>query len=236
MMKELSTKRQKHKIFIVDDHPMIRQGLTQLINQETDLTVCGEASDIRSSMDAVPACSPDVVIVDLSLGQESGIRLIEDLLLQCPSIKILVLSMHDESFYAERCFKAGAKGYIMKQEPPEKVLLAVKKVLKGELYLSDKLSSKLLHKFVSKNADVHSSPVEWLSNRELEVFQLIGQGLKTRKIAEQLNLSIKTIETHMDHIKKKLNLSDSRTLIMQAVQWAMSEESSIFQKNTSTGK
>jgi DNA-binding NarL/FixJ family response regulator len=229
-------KRQKHKIFIVDDHPIVRQGLSQLISQETDFTVCGEASDIPSALQAVQTHNPDVVIVDISLGQSSGIRLIEDLLLINPSYRILVLSMHDESLYAERCFKAGAKGYIMKQEPPEKVILAIKRLLSGELYLSEQLSNKMLHKLVSKQPDVNSSPLEILSNRELEVFQLIGQGLKTRKIAEQLNLSVKTIETYIDHIKKKMNFDNSHILILNAVQWFMSEQSPIDQRPSSQKK
>jgi DNA-binding NarL/FixJ family response regulator len=229
-------KRQKHKIFIVDDHPIIRQGLTQLINQEPDFAVCGEASDIPSALQAIQAHKPDIVIVDISLGQSSGIRLIEDLLLLYPSIQILVLSMHDESLYAERCFKAGARGYIMKQEPPEKVIFAIKKLLEGELYISDQLSNRLLHKFVAKHADINSSPIESLSNRELEVFQLIGQGLRTRKIAEQLNLSVKTVETYIDHIKKKMNFDNSHILILHAVQWFMSEQSQTAQKPKSQKK
>lgn len=229
-------KRQKHKIFIVDDHPIVRQGLSQLINQENDFSVCGEASDIPSALQAIQAHTPDVVIVDISLGQSSGIRLIEDILFMDPSYRILVLSMHDESLYAERCFKAGARGYIMKQEPPEEVILAIKKILDGELYLSDQLSNKLLHKFVAKQVDISSSPLESLSNRELEVFQLIGQGLRTRKIAEQLNLSVKTVETYIDHIKKKMNFDNSHMLILHAVQWFMSEQSQVFQKPRSQKK
>jgi len=213
----------KHKIFIVDDHPIVRQGLTQLINQDASLTVCGEASDMASALQAVPASQPDLVIIDISLGPDSGIRLIEYLLFSNPSLLILVLSMHDESLYAERCFRVGAKGYVMKQEPPEKVISALKIVLNGEVYISDKLSSKLLYKLVSKQSAAYSSPIEQLSNRELEVFQLIGKGFKTRKIAEQLNLSVKTVETYIDHIKRKMNLEDSRDLILHAVQWGMNE-------------
>jgi DNA-binding NarL/FixJ family response regulator len=229
-------KSQKHKIFIVDDHPIVRQGLSQLISQEADFIVCGEASDIPSALQAVQTHNPDVVIVDISLGQSSGIRLIEDLLLMNPLYRILVLSMHDESLYAERCFKAGAKGYIMKQEPPEKVILAIKRLLRGELYISEQLSNKMLHKFVTKQPDISSSPLEILSNRELEVFQLIGQGLRTRKIAEQLNLSVKTIETYIDHIKKKMNLDNSHILILHAVQWFMSEQSPVDQSPRSPKK
>ncbi|RJQ45025.1 MAG: DNA-binding response regulator [Nitrospiraceae bacterium] len=215
----------RHKVFLVDDHPIVRQGLAQLINQEPDLVVCGEASDIQSAVQDIQKSSPDIIIVDISLGQESGIRLIEDLLMQEPRLLILVLSMHDESLYAERCLKSGAMGYIMKQEPPEKVIQAIKKVLKGEMYISESLNVKLLQKFTAKKPDIYLSPIERLSNRELEVFQLIGQGLKTRKIAEQLNLSVKTIETYIEHIKRKMDFEDLRNLILHAVQWHMGEHS-----------
>lgn len=214
----------KYKVVIVDDHPIVRQGLGQLINQENDLQVCADASDIPSALQAVKDCRPDIAVVDISLGQSSGIRLIEDLSRLYPNLLILALSMHDESIYAERCLKAGARGYIMKKEPPEKVIAALKKILKGEIYVSFNLGEKLLQKFVTKKDGVYSSPIEQLSNRELEVFQLIGQGLKTSKIAEQLNLSIKTIETYIDHIKKKMNFKDSRELFLHSVQWLMGED------------
>lgn len=227
-------KKLTYKIFIVDDHPIVRQGLAQLINQETDFSVCCEASDMSSALQGLQECTPDVVVVDISLGQESGIRLIEEILFKKPEMLILVLSMHDEFLYAERCLKSGAKGYVMKQEPPEKVILALKRLLKGEIFISDKLSTKLLHKIVAKNTDSYSSPFDRLSNRELEVFQLIGQGLKTRKIAEQLNLSIKTIETYIDHIKRKMDIDDSRNLILHAVQWFMDEQSQVAQTKKSS--
>jgi DNA-binding NarL/FixJ family response regulator len=213
----------KHKVLIVDDHPIVRQGLTQLINQEPDVSVCCEAGDISEALTLIESHKPDIAIVDISLGHSSGIRLIEDISRRYPNLSVLVLSMHDESLYAERCLRAGAKGYIMKKEPPEKVIVAIKKILKGEIYLSDNLSVKLLQKFIAKQAGIYSSPVERLSNRELEVFRLIGQGLKTRKIAEQLNLSVKTIETYIDHIKKKMGFKDSRNLFLHAVQWLMNE-------------
>ncbi len=213
----------KYKVLIVDDHPIVRQGLTQLINQERSLSVCGDASDIPSALQAVKDSQPDIAVVDISLGQSSGVRLIEDLSRLYPDLLILALSMHDESIYAERCLRAGAKGYIMKKEPPEKVIIALKKILKGEIYVSGDLGEKLLQKFVTKKDGVYSSAIEQLSNRELEVFQLIGQGLKTSKIAEQLNLSVKTIETYVDHIKKKMHFKDSRDLVLHAVQWRINE-------------
>lgn len=224
--KKTGTKRSKNKVLVVDDHPIVRQGLTQLINQESDFVVCGDAGDIPQALSAIEECKPDIIIVDISLGHTSGIRLIEDLSRNYPELAILALSMHDESIYAERCLKAGAKGYIMKQEPPEKVVTALRKILEGDIYISDKLGTKLLNKFVTKRADSSGSPVELLSNRELEVFQLVGQGLKTRKIAEELNLSVKTVETYIDHIKKKMNFDDSRDLFLHAVQWTMNEKMS----------
>jgi DNA-binding NarL/FixJ family response regulator len=222
--KRTENKKSKSKVLIVDDHPIVRQGLAQLINQESDFVVCGDAGDIPQALQAIEESKPDVIIVDISLGHTSGIRLIEDLSHNFPELSILALSMHDESIYAERCLKAGAKGYIMKQEPPEKVVSALRKILEGDIYISDKLGTKLLHKFVTKRADTSGSPVELLSNRELEVFQLVGQGLKTRKIAEELNLSVKTVETYIDHIKKKMNFDDSRDLFLHAVQWTMNEK------------
>lgn len=222
--KKTDNKKSKKKVLVVDDHPIVRQGLAQLINQESDFMVCGDAGDIPHALKAIEDCRPDIIIVDISLGHTSGIRLIEDLSHNYPDLAVLALSMHDESIYAERCLKAGAKGYIMKQEPPEKVISALRKILEGDIYISDKLGTKLLHKFVTKKADASGSPVELLSNRELEVFQLVGQGLKTRKIAEELNLSIKTVETYIDHIKKKMNFDDSRDLFLHAVQWSMNEK------------
>lgn len=231
-----SDNNQQYKIFIVDDHPIVRQGITQLINQDANLKVCGEASDMASALPSIAACICDLVIVDLSLGQDSGVRLIEELLCNNPCLKILVLSMHDESLYAERCLRAGAKGYIMKQETPEKVILALKRVLNGEVYISDRLSARLLHKLASKGSAPLCTPLERLSNRELEVFQLIGQGLTTRKIAEKLNLSVKTIETYIDHIKRKMDFEDARDLILHAVQWFMGEQSQNMQASRSKQK
>ena len=214
----------KHKVLIVDDHPIVRQGLTQLINLDSELTVCGEASDIPSALQAVNEDHPDIAVIDISLGEVSGIRLIEDLSSQYPDVLILALSMHDESLYAERSLRAGAKGYIMKKEPPGQVIVALKKVLSGDIYVSNDLSLKLLQKFVANKGRENKSSIESLSNRELEVFQLIGRGFKTRKIAEHLTLSIKTIETYVDHIKKKMDFKDSRSLIQHAVQWYMNED------------
>ncbi len=222
----LDIKRLKQKIIIVDEHPIVRYGLSQLINGEPDLEVCCEAKDISDALKCISACIPALAIIDISFGQNSAIRVIEKFSQQYPDISILVLSMHDESLYAERCLRAGAKGYIMKDAPPDKLLLAIGKVLDGEIFVSDNLASKLLRKLVTGRIGVCSSPIERLSNRELEVFRMIGQGLKTRNIAEQLNLSVKTIETYMGHIKKKMDFNDSRKMFLNAVvHWNLGNDS-----------
>jgi DNA-binding NarL/FixJ family response regulator len=224
-MKETNSEinRTVFKVLIVDDHPIVRKGLAQLINQESDFTVCADAEDIPLALSAIKKYRPDIIIVDLSLRHASGIRLIEDISLACSDVSILAFSMHDELIYAERCLKAGARGYMMKQEPPEKIVAALRTILKGDIYLSDKMGTRLLHKLVAKKTYTCDSPFERLSNRELEVFRLVGQGLKTRKIANELNLSVKTVETYIDHIKKKMNFDDTRNMFLHAVQWNMDE-------------
>ncbi|MBI5664640.1 MAG: response regulator transcription factor [Nitrospirae bacterium] len=208
---------QKKNVFIVDDHAILREGLSRLINSEEDLTVCGEADNASDAMHAVANSKPDIILVDITLGDGSGIRLIENLAYARPDLPALVLSMHDESAYAERCLKAGARGYIMKQEPSKELLSAIRKVLGGEIYVSDKLNVKLLHRFVKDKFDDSGSPTKALSNRELEVYQLLGQGLKKHEIAEKLNLSVKTVETYIEHIKIKLQLKGTHEVLMHAV-------------------
>ncbi len=219
-MRKDKSKKNKHKVFIVDDHLIVREGLAQLINREEDLTVCGEAGNVSEALEQILLCNPDIVTVDITLEHGSGIRLISDLAYSRADLSILVLSMHDETIYAERCLKAGASGYIMKQEPSEKMISALRKVLNGGIYVSDKLKERLMHKFTSKKYKDYASSIDILSDRELEVFQLIGKGLKNQDIAEQLNLSVKTVETYIDHIKKKMNFKNSRELIMHAVKSA----------------
>jgi DNA-binding NarL/FixJ family response regulator len=209
----------KHKVFLVDDHPIVREGLAQLINKETDLTVCGEAGDVSDALQAISESKPDIAIIDLTLEHGSGLRLIENLHYKKTGVPILVLSMHDESVYAERCLKAGAKGYIMKQEPSDRMLSAIRKVLDGEMYISGNMEKKFLSKMISGDKIEFTSPVDVLSNRELEVYQLFGQGLKKREIADQLNLSVKTIETYVENIKKKMNFSSSHEITMHAIRF-----------------
>ena len=211
-------KKNVRRIMIVDDHPIMREGLVQLLAQEHDLVVCGQFEEASRAFDAIPQLKPDVAIVDLSLKGSNGIELIKNIKANYPKILILVLSMYDESLYAERVLRAGAAGYVMKQEATEKVLSALRHVLNGGIYLSDKMSAKFMHQLVGGKALAGGSLVERLSDRELEVFGLIGQGRGTRQIAEQLHLSVKTIESHRAHIKEKLNLKSATELVHRAIQ------------------
>jgi DNA-binding NarL/FixJ family response regulator len=216
----------KKTIFIVDDHPLLRQGLALLINREPDLAVCGEAEEAQSAMKAIAAKQPDILIADISLNGPDGLDLLKNLRTLYPDLPVLVLSMHDESIYAERALRARANGYIMKQEATEKVLVAVRRILGGDIYLSDRMANKLLHQYISgASADMHSR-LSALSDRELEVFRLIGEGRGTRQIAEKLHLSIKTVETYQAHIKEKLSLRSGRELVQHAIQSKISENES----------
>ncbi|HZM05629.1 MAG TPA: response regulator transcription factor [Candidatus Saccharimonadales bacterium] len=211
-------KRNVRKIMLVDDHPVMRQGVAELINHESDLTVCGQFEDSATAFDAIPSLLPDLAMVDLSLKSSSGLELVKNIKAAYPKVLVLVFSMHDEALYAERVLRAGAAGYIMKQEATEKVLAALRRVLGGGIYLSERMSSKFMHQLVGGKQVVGGSPVERLSDRELEVFGLIGQGRGTRQIAEQLHLSVKTIESHRAHIKEKLNLKNATELVHRAIE------------------
>jgi DNA-binding NarL/FixJ family response regulator len=217
------TGRDKSKILIVDDHPIVRQGLAELVNHENDLVVCGQAEDAHQARKAIKELRPDMAVIDISLRETSGIELIKDINVQYPNLPVLALSMHDESLYAERALRAGAKGYIMKAEATEKVITAIRKILKGEIYVSDKMAAKMVRKLVGGKAEISTSLVERLSDRELEVFHLIGKGYGTRQISERLHLSIKTIETYRAHIKEKLSLANAAELLQYAIQWVSSQ-------------
>jgi DNA-binding NarL/FixJ family response regulator len=206
-----------HRIMLVDDHPVMREGLAQLINHEADLSVCGQYDDAAQAFAAIATLGPDLAVIDLSLKGSSGLELIKNIRASHPKIRILVLSMYDESLYAERVLRAGAAGYIMKQEASEKVLGAMRQVLAGGVYVSDKMSSKLMHQLIGGKSSQSVSAMERLSDRELEVFALIGQGKGTRQIAQHLHLSVKTIESHRAHIKEKLNLKNSNELVHTAI-------------------
>ncbi|HEX3720702.1 MAG TPA: response regulator transcription factor [Verrucomicrobiae bacterium] len=216
-------KKNPTRIVIVDDHPLLRKGVGQLINNEKDLLVVGEAEDAAKALTAIETSKPDVALIDISLGGASGIELLKNIKARFPKLQVLVLSMHDESVYAHRALRAGASGYIMKQEATEKVLTALRKVLRGEVYLSDRLGARMLNTLVGGRSSTATSPIEALSDRELEVFSLIGQGHGTRPIAEKLHLSVKTIESHRAHIKEKLNLQTATELVHHAIQWVQSE-------------
>jgi DNA-binding NarL/FixJ family response regulator len=210
----------KHRVMLVDDHPLVRRGLAEVIAREPDLEACGEAADVAEAMVAVEQVKPNIVVVDLTLKTGHGIDLIEKLRARDPEIKILVSSMHDETLFAERVLRAGARGYISKQEPPEALVRAIRQVLRGELYLSPRMTSRLLNRVVSGSSS-DEDPVQGFSNREIEVYEMIGQGLTIQQIAARLHLSPKTIETHREKIKQKLNLTNSAELNRRAVQWVL---------------
>jgi len=217
------TQTAKAKVLLVDDHPIVRQGLGQLINEEPDLSIVGEAEDFQQALAAIDTANPDVAIVDISLKDRSGIELIKEIRAKRPDLPILVLSMHDESLHAERVLRAGAKGYIMKQEATEQVMNAIRRVLRGEVYLSERMSSRMVNRLVAGPQNVGGSPIERLSDREFEVFKMIGQGVGPSEIAEKLGLSVKTVETHRERIKEKLNLASGSELIRYAMQYVMDE-------------
>jgi DNA-binding NarL/FixJ family response regulator len=210
------------KVFLVDDHPLVREWLTQLIQHENDLTVCGEAEDTHEALDKITASKPDIGIADISLKTTHGLELVKDLQVRFPSLPVLILSMHDESLYAERVLRAGAKGYITKQEATKKILPAIRQVLSGQIYISEKMASRMVHKMVLGRAQEQKTPIERLTDRELEVFQLIGSGQGTRRIAAELHLGIKTVESYRARIKEKLKLEDGTQLLQQAIQWVHS--------------
>jgi DNA-binding NarL/FixJ family response regulator len=209
------------KILIVDDHPLLRQGIKRVLEKEKDLVICGEASSANEAMDIINRDKPDIAIIDITLtGNVNGIELIRSIKDRFPEIYSLVLSMHSESIYAERAIKSGARGYIMKEDASKNIISAVRSVLNDELYLSSELSKKLLEKFIHKTKD-SSLSIETLSNREFEIYQLIGNGFSTKEIAYKLSLSIYTIESHKKNIKEKLSIKDSSELTRNAIQWVI---------------
>jgi DNA-binding NarL/FixJ family response regulator len=217
---ESNTKSKKHKILIVDDHPIVRRGLRELISDEPDLDVCSEAEDVAEALRLVEATRPDVVIVDLTLKSGHGLELIQEIKARYDRIKVLVSSMHDESLFAERSLRAGAAGYISKQESPERIIDATRQVLRGEIYLSSRMATRLLHRLTS-GEPLDRDPIENLSDRELQVFEMVGRGLSTKQISRELSVSHKTVETHREKIKSKLNLKNSTELSRHATQWVL---------------
>jgi DNA-binding NarL/FixJ family response regulator len=208
------------RVLVVDDHPIVRYGLERLIAGEADLVVCGEAVDAPSALDALATTSPDVIVVDITLGATSGIDLIRDIKQRAPAVRVLVVSIHDELLYAERALRAGAVGYVMKHEAVDKMVRAIRTVASGGMFLSEDVSNRLVQRATSSAAPLPASPLEALTDRELHVLQLLGRGLGTRAIAEQLHVSIKTIESYRARLKDKMKLRSGTELVRFAVQWA----------------
>ena len=211
---------QRRRVLLVDDHPLVRERLAEIINREPDLTVCGEAEDRHQALGAVQTTQPDLVIVDLTLKNSDGVELIRDIHSRWPAQRMLVVSMHDESLYAERVLRAGARGYITKQEATRSILQAIRSVLNGTIYLNETISTQILRRLTAAPGAHAVSPAEFLADRELQVFELTGRGLNTRQIAQQLDISSKTVETYRRRIRDKLKLGDPADLLQSAITWA----------------
>jgi DNA-binding NarL/FixJ family response regulator len=224
-MNQSSSTTNKKRVLVVDDHPIIRQGLALMINRELDLMVCGEAGDANAAIQAVTTARPDILVVDISLNGPDGLDLLKDLRMRYPDLPVLILSMHDESIYAERALRAGAQGYIMKQEATEKVLVALRRILSHEIYISERIANRMLQRYIGSRGATRPASVADLTDRELEVFRLIGEGHSTRRIAEELHISVKTVESYQAHIKEKLSLRSARELVQHAIQWSVGEKS-----------
>jgi DNA-binding NarL/FixJ family response regulator len=209
----------KHRIFLVDDHPLVREGLTNLINRQDDLIVCGEAEDSSEAIGGIARTRPDVAVIDISLKNESGLELVKNLGSQFPLVALIVLSMHDEALYAERALRAGARGYVMKRETTKSVLTAIRRVLEGSIYLSERVVNGMAHRFRVSGKASAGSPVERLSDRELEIFRLLGQGRTTSQIAEDLHLSLKTVQAYCARAKEKFGVSSLAELLRAAIRW-----------------
>lgn len=217
--REVKESNGKTRILLVDDHAVVRFGIAQLINRQADMTVCGEEEDASRALGAITTLKPNLVIADISLRDSSGLELMRNIKAQYPSLPVLVVSAHDESIYAEIAFRAGALGYLMKEEALDKVIMAIRRVLSGAIYVSDTLAAKMLQQQIRGQTNINESPVKSLSDRELEVFQLIGQWKTTREIADELHLSVKTIEYYREQIKRKLSLKNAAELTQRATSW-----------------
>jgi DNA-binding NarL/FixJ family response regulator len=222
----MSEPGEKSRLLIVDDHPLFREGLRQMIERDAELSVCGEAADANEALRLIPELKPELVLVDISLGGASGIDLIRAIKTDYDELPVLVISMHDESLYAERSLRAGAMGYVMKHEPGKTVKNAIHKVLRGEIYLSDRMSSTVISKFMRGQPERPASPLELLSDRELEVFRMLGQGKGARQIAQDLNVTIATVNSFRNRIKEKLHLKSSTEVMLQAIQWFQGDQGS----------
>jgi DNA-binding NarL/FixJ family response regulator len=213
----------KRKVLVVDDHPIVREGMALLINREPDLTVCADAEESNAALEAIDNLRPDLAIVDISLPGRDGLELLKMIRAKDPQMPVLILSMHGETTYAERALRAGANGYIMKQEATDKVLVAIRRILNREIYVSEEIGNRLLRHLAGARGN-ERSPMDGLSDRELEVFRRMGEGQSTRQIAEELHLSVKTIETHQARLKEKLSLRTSRELVQYAIECVLAEK------------
>jgi DNA-binding NarL/FixJ family response regulator len=213
--------KQRNRVFLVDDHPLVREWLTNLIDQQPDLEVCGEAENVADALRGIAATKPDLAVIDITLNAASGLELIKDIRIQHPSVAPIVLSMHEEELYAERAMRAGARGYVRKRETSKNILAAIRRVLEGGIYVSEKLSNEMAVKFLKGQEGVGAaqSRVQQLSDRELEVFQLLGQGRSTSQIAEQLHISLKTVQAYCVRAKEKLGLTTAAELLREAILW-----------------
>jgi DNA-binding NarL/FixJ family response regulator len=209
----------QHSIFIVDDHPLVREGLANLINQQEDLQVCGQAEDAAQALAGIGATRPELALIDISLKTASGLELVKDLKSNFPSVALIVLSMHDEMLYAERALRAGARGYVMKRETTKDVLTAIRRVLQGDVYVSERVVNLMARRLGSSRKASAASPVEQLSDRELEIFRLLGQGLSTSQIATDLHLSLKTVQAYCARAKEKFGVDSLSDLLRAAIRW-----------------
>ena len=219
----MKTLESKARVLIVDDHPIVRQGLVQLLNCEPDFMVCAEAGNARKAMAAIAEAKPDVGVVDITLQGTNGIELIKNIVAQWPDFPLLVLSMHDESLYAERVLRAGAMGYITKQEATRNILLAIRRILAGNIYLNERIATHIIARLTAPAGSVALTPAEVLTDREFQVFELTGRGRNTRDIADELRVSSKTVETYRTRIRRKLNLQEGSSLLRCAIAWTHDE-------------
>ncbi len=218
-------KKKKSRVLLVDDYAVVRDGLAQLLQGEPDLTVCAEAASAEQALDIAEKTRPDLAVVDISLGGANGIELIKNLKTLQPGLRILVLSMHDESHFAERALRAGASGYVMKREARDRIMKAIRTVCAGNIYVSERIEKSMLHQYLHGNAGGERSPIARLSDREIEVLTLLGRGSSSKEIAERLHLSQKTVDSHRTHLKEKLNLSGATELVRFAFEWVSAQES-----------
>jgi DNA-binding NarL/FixJ family response regulator len=218
--KSAGTAAKRARILLVDDHPLVRERLAEIINREPDLIISGEAEDRQEAIDAILAKPPDLAIIDLTLKNSDGLELIKDIRVRWPKLRMLVVSMHDESLYAERVIRAGAMGYITKQEATRKILLAIRRVLSGNIYLNEKIANRMLTRLTQHADPMSGTPAELLADREFQVFELTGRGLNTHEVAARLNIAVKTVETYRARIREKLKLKDASELLQSAISWS----------------